>query len=380
MKIFIPVLLALALAGCGSAEKNTGPATGSAPRIAVKVYTANPVSWPAEYERTGTVRARTTAVIASKVMGYVREVRVDTGSHVAAGQTLVVLDSRDLDAQKRAAVAARDEARSALAETSEVIGSAKAQLELAQATHRRINDLYQKTSASTQELDEVTARMRVAQAAYDAAMSRRRQVEAKIAQAEEGVRAAEIAASYSQIQAPFAGVVVDKSVQPGNLANPGATLMTIEREGAYRVEVPIEESKAPTMRAGQTARVNIEGAGREFTGRIAEIVPAVDPATRSVVVKIDVPGGMAVRSGMFAKVAFPAGSATQITVPEGAVSDRNGLYSVFVAEGGRARSRMLTLGSSRDGMRAVLSGLAAGDAVIYPVPSGLRDGAAVEVQ
>ena len=94
--------------------------------------------WPAAYEATGTVRARTTATISSKVMGYVQQVSVQVGDHVREGQPLITLDARDLDVSLRRAEAGRAEVESAIPELENATAAAKANLDLAQATFQRM--------------------------------------------------------------------------------------------------------------------------------------------------------------------------------------------------------------------------------------------------
>ena len=166
-------------------------------------------------------------------MGYVREVKVQTGDHVREGQLLVTLDARDLDANARRAEAAREEVRTSVPEADSAVAAAKANLDLAQTTFNRMKELFQKKSISNQEFDEASAKLKAAQAAYEMARARRTQLDAKLAQAEQEVRATEVTRSYAEISAPFAGIVTAKSVDPGTLAVPGAPLLTIERDGAY---------------------------------------------------------------------------------------------------------------------------------------------------
>ncbi len=175
-------------------------------------------------------------------MGYVREVKVTTGDHVRAGQLLVTLDIRDLDANARRAESAREEVRTSLPAADSAVAVAKADLDLAQATFSRMKELFEKTSISNQEFDEASAKLKAAQAAYEMARARRTQADSKLAQSEQEVRAAEITRSYGQVSAPFAGVVTAKTVEPGTLAMQGTPLLTIEREGAFRLEAGVEES------------------------------------------------------------------------------------------------------------------------------------------
>ncbi len=127
------VVLLSVLAACGTKPPEPGPASTAAP-VTVQVQSVSPAEWPSAYEATGTVRARTAAVISSKVMGYVREVRFQAGERVRAGQLLIDLDARDLDTQAQQAAAVQREAEESAQEADTAIASAKASLELAQVT------------------------------------------------------------------------------------------------------------------------------------------------------------------------------------------------------------------------------------------------------
>ncbi len=230
-KLLWLIPLALGLAGCSEPPREAGAAS-KAPPVAVGVVTVAEQQTPAIYEATGTVRARTSAVIAAKLLGYVREVKVQAGDRVQAGQLLVTLDARDLDVNSRKAEAALDEVRGAVPEADHATAGAKVNLDLAQTTFNRMQELWNKKSISNQEFDESSAKLKAAQAAYEMARARRTQLDTQAARVQQDVRSAEVARSYAEITAPFAGVVTAKSVDPGTLAVPGAPLLTIEREGA----------------------------------------------------------------------------------------------------------------------------------------------------
>jgi RND family efflux transporter MFP subunit len=376
--IVLTLVLAGLLVSCRG-EQQPAPAQEAAP-VRVRTLVAETMDWPAIYEAIGTVRARTAATISSKVMGYVQEVRVQAGDLVRSGQPLVTLDSRDLEAAHRQAEAARNEARSAVAEVDNAIAAAQAQLELAQVTFRRMKDLYDKKSVSEQEFDEASAKVRMAEANHQMALSKRRQLEEKIQQAGEGVKSAEIMRSYAEIRAPFHGVVTEKMVDQGNLAAPGAPLLTIERAGAYRLEARLEESMLAQVRAGQQVEIELEALGKAIPARVSEVVPAVDAASRAFPVKINLPNLPGLRSGLFGRARFRTQARSVLAIPADAVIIRGQVQSVFVVEDGRVRSRLLTLGQRRDNQVEVLTGLTAGEAVVYPAPTGLADGARVEVE
>ena len=379
MKAIWLLIPAALLAGCGR-EPAPRPKPAAAKNIPVTAAAASIENWAEVYEATGTVRARTAATLASKVMGYVQQVSAQVGDRVREGQVLVTLDARDLDANLRRAEAASAEARSAVPEADNGIAAAKANLELAQATFRRIDELASKRSVSAQELDEASARLKAAEANYQMAEARRKQLQSKIEQAEQEQNAARISRGYATITAPFAGVVTNKAVEPGNLAAPGVSLLTVEREGAYRLEAEVDESKVKAVRPGMAARVTLDALGRTFDARVSEVVPSVDAASRAYIAKIDLPPAAELRSGMFGKAAFSLGQRAALAIPAAAVQERGQLQSVFVIASGEARTRLITTGRRVANTVEVISGLTAGETVVAAPPATLADGDCVEVR
>jgi len=373
---FLPIPLLL-LASCGSEPPQRASQPQTAP-LAVHVAAVSTGDWPASYEATGTVRARTTATISSHAMGYVQQVSVQVGDHVAAGQPLIALDARDLDASLRQAEAGRASIESAIPEMEDATAAAKANLDLAQATFKRMEELAAKKSISNQEFDEASARLKAAQANFDMARSRRSQLNSRMAQAEQEVRAAGIVRDYAKMAAPFSGVVISRTVEPGNLAAPGAPLLSIEQDGLYRLEASVDESKLASVRVGQAVEAVIDG--RKVNARVSEIVPSVDAASRTYTVKLDLPAMPQLRTGMFGRAIFPLGMEKVVAVPAAALMEHGQLQSVFVVEDGVAHTRLVTTGRRMADSVEVLSGLNAGEKVVRPLPPGLQDCARVEAR
>ncbi len=371
----IPVLL---LTSCGKEPEHRAAQPQAAP-VAVQVAAVTAQDWPTSYEASGTVRARTTATISAKVMGYVQQVSAQVGDHVREGQTLITLDARDLDVNLRRAEAGRAEVESAIPELENATAAAKANLDLAQSTFKRMEELAGKKSISNQELDEASGRLKAAQANYDMVRSRRAQVTSKMATVDQEIRAAGIMRDYAKLAAPFSGVVITRTVEPGNLATPGVPLLTIEQDGLYRLEASVDESKLASVRVGQAVEAVLE-ADRKLNARVAEIVPSVDAASRTYIVKLDLPATPQLRTGMFGRAIFPLGTQKIVSIPQGALTERGQLQSVFVVEDGVARTRLVTTGRRTGGGVEVLSGLTAGEKVVLPVPAGLQDGGRVEVR
>jgi RND family efflux transporter MFP subunit len=175
-------------------------------------------------------------------------------------------------------------------------------------------------------------------------------------------------------------VVITRSVEPGNLATPGAPLLTIEQDGLYRLEASVDESKLASVRIGQAVEVVIDASDRKLNARVSEIVPSVDAASRTYVVKVDLPAASQMRTGMFGRAIFPLGAQTVVAIPLAALTERGQLQSVFVVEEGVAHTRLVTTGRRTSAAAEVLSGLSPGERVVAPVPVGLQDGAKVEVR
>jgi RND family efflux transporter MFP subunit len=348
--------------------------------VAVHVAAVDSQDWPTSYEATGTVRARTTATISSKVMGYVQQVSAQAGDHVRQGQALITLDARDLDVSLRRAEAGRAEVESAIPELENATAAAKANLDLAQTTFQRMQELAAKKSISNQELDEASARLKAAQANYDMIRSRRAQINSKMASVEQEIRAAQIMRDYARLTAPFSGVVITRTVEPGNLASPGTPLLTLEQDGLYRLEASVDESRLASVRVGQAVEAAIEATGRKMNARVSEIVPSVDSASRAYIVKLDLPAMPNLRTGMFGRAIFPLGMQKVVSVPLAALMERGQLQSVYVVEDGVAHTRLVTTGRRANNAVEVLSGLNPGEKVVLPVAAGLQDGARVEVR
>jgi len=377
--LWIPAAL-IVLAGCGG--KVAGKAQPETPGRAIQVTLARADlrTIADTYEATGTVRARVTSVLSARVMGYLREVRFQAGDSVKPGQVVAVLDAKEIETGLKQAQAARSEARSVMPEMDNAIAAAKAQLDLANATSKRMQTLFEQRSITNQEFDEVTAKRRMAQANYEMALAKRTQLEQKIRQADEAVAQAAVMKSYTEVLAPFAGTVVERKAEPGMLAAPGTPILVIEQSGGYRLETAVEEAQFGAIRPGVAVKVTLDAFRKEVDARVGEVVPALDPGSRTFTAKIDLPGGLPVRSGMYGRARFPLGEKQALVVPAAVIVEQGQVQRVYVAEGGEARGRLITAGARFDGQAEVLSGLSAGEQVIAPVPAGLEDGSRIEVK
>jgi len=384
-------------AACGKKEE---PQASAAPRPAlagVAVESVAPVEMEAGYDAVGTVRSRATAVLSSKMVGNVVAVHVREGDRVRAGQVLVEIDARDVQAQVARAEAGLREAEQALAEVDRgiqaaesAITAAEANRDFATSTYERFKALLERHSVSRQEFDEVEAKYKAAVAETaragdmrDSIKAKRNQVLARIDQAQAEVTAVRVNLGYSRVTAPYAGIITEKRGEVGTLAAPGVPLLTLEDATGYRLEVAVEESRVGEVHVHDPVKVFIQAAGpREIPGRVAEIVPVLDPASRSYTVKIDLAPEMAaaglLRSGLYGKARFVFGQRQALLVPRGAVVTRGQLVSVFVVGADDvAHLRLIKTGREYGDRIEVLAGLDAGDRIAVSRVEALSDGVKV---
>ena len=350
-------LAVAALVGC-SETKPTAPAPAEKVH-GVAVMQVQKTSIPEVVEATGTVRAALSAQLSSQVIGTITRVNVHEGDRVRRGEVLVAID----ESQQQAAFAG---ANAGLRASQESIAAADADYALAESTMKRYQMLYDKKSVSPQEFDEIKARLAAAKARRDTAHAGREQAEA-------GVSQAGTAISFTKVRAPFDGLVIARLAEPGAMASPGVPLLTVEDPSRFRLEATVDESKIGAVRLGESVPVVIDALGEQsIEGKVTQIVPAVDPGSRTFTVKIDLPANPQMRTGLFGRARFAHGQHDAIAIPKSAVLNRGQLQAVYVVGSDQLASlRYVTLGPASSDQVEVLSGLQSGDRIV--VQPGDRD-------
>lgn len=376
---FVITTLALVALGaaCGPGEK--AKETAGEKVRGVQVEGVRFEASPDNYEATGTVRSATTSVIAAQIAGTVLEMRVKPGDRVRRGQVLAVLDDRTSRAQLAGAQAGVEEAAQGSAEIDQAIAAAAADRQFAEATFRRYQGLLEKNSVSKQEFEGAESRYKAALANERAMQAKRKQIEARGQQAFSQKQSAQAVYSYSRVTSPIDGVVAEKSVDAGTVVMPGTPLVTIEDPSRYRLEASVPEQVVSKTTLGMSVSVDT-GRGK-FEGRVSEIVPAADVASRTFLVKIDLPRDCGCRSGEYGTASFAIGEAKRLTVPRAAVVAHGQLEGVYViGPQSSAEFRLVKSGKDVGGRVEILSGLSDGERVAISQLHQLRDGAVVEAQ
>jgi RND family efflux transporter MFP subunit len=252
---------------------------------------------------------------------------------------------------------------------------ADSDLALAESTLKRYQTLFEKKSVSPQEFDEVKARQQ-------AALARRDMTEAGQAQAQAALSQARTSLDYTRIRAPFEGVVTDKKADSGTLASPGMPIFTVEDVRRYRLEATVNENDLRYVRTGQQVSVAInalDNAG--LNGRVVQVVPAADPASRTFLVKIELPTDTRLRSGLFGRAQFSRGERQALLIPRSAVVERGQLQGIYVLDQNKVASlRYITLGKPSGAEVEVLAGLQDGERLVAKPGAVDLNGKRIEAQ
>ncbi|MFT3780427.1 MAG: efflux RND transporter periplasmic adaptor subunit [Nibricoccus sp.] len=329
-------LLALTLVlltGCGRDEKNEGTTTAALP---VKVAAVTQVEEPELVALPGTVRAIDRAIIAAKVAGTISDLPWGLGQQVKSGALLVKLSAPEYVAQ-----AAR----------------ARTQLEQAERELARDRSLSERGAGTD---DSVRRGMEAVQAA-----------KAALAEAEAMV-------SYTEIRAPFDARITARQAYPGDMALPGQTLLTLEGDGRFEVEVAVPESFINCVKLGDGLPVELQAGRTKAT--VAEIAAGADVASRSVMMKLHLAPEARVSSGQFVRVWLSGAPVKKLQVPTNAITLFGQMERVFVVSEKKANLRLVKTGDHSNGNTTILSGLDAAEKIVIAPPSTLRDGQPVEVQ
>ncbi len=350
-------------AGCGRGENK--PPEAEPPVIkGVTLAKVEFTTSPALFEATGTVRARNSATLSARIPGAVSKILVKEGDRVIRGKLLMTLEALESTAGASGAAYAVDEAKRAVDE-------AMARKKLADVTFDRYAKLYGEQAATKQEFDTRKAERDMAEQGLSMA-------NARLARARETARAAGAVAGYTRIVSPLAGIVSAKPVDVGATVFPGSPLVTVEEEGKFRLEVSTPESLLGRIKVGQAVPVSLDGVNEGGEGTVAEIVPKVDPVSRTFTVKLDIPSGGA-RSGRFGRAMLPIGEKKGITVPGSAIMERGQLTSVWVVDPRNiARMRLVKPGNAYGNRVEILAGLAGGERIVVGGMEKVVDGARIE--
>jgi RND family efflux transporter MFP subunit len=335
--------LALFLAWMGGAfHEKVPPGTVPVERPSAAGRTLVPAEQtvgPETVTAVGSVQPRRKTDVASRLLAAIREVKPRPGDRVKAGEVLVTLDDRELVAEQR-------EATAALAATD-------ADLVTRRADYERVQKL--RGTVSAEERTRIEGALRVA--------------EAQVRRAKEAIARVEVQLTYTKIASSTDGVVADRFADPGDVATPGKSILTVYDPNDLELHANVPESLAAGISLGQRLEVRIDANNLTAPAAVREIVPQAQQASRSVVVKLALPvvSSNPLLPGMFGRLTIPVGEAKRVWVPRAAVTRLGQLDLVEAAAGdGTLARRFVRVGREAGDKVEILSGLAPGEQVALP--------------
>ncbi len=326
-----PVMLAACSQERGEPVKREDVATNTR---AGQLMIVRDTVYDATFAAHGVAEAYARATVSTKLMGSVTAVLVREGDRVVAGQPLVRIDARDIEAKRLQLQAS--------------IASAEAMHREATLMATRMRALYADSAVPRAQVD-----------AADAALSR---ATAGVSAAHAGEAELNATAGYAVVRAPFAGVVTQRLVDPGAFAAPGTPLITIQDDAHLRLTTTIDPSLAQKVRRGMKLDVSIEGQTARAT--VEGVVPSAGGSLNIINAIVD-NGDHRLPLGGAATISVRTGTQRGILVPSLAIRRDGDLNGVTLAQNG-ASTRWLKLGRTIGASVEVLSGLASGDSILVP--------------
>lgn len=352
------------LPGCGG-DIEPGTTPGQTPLIkGLPLVTLAASPLPGTEVFVGTVESRDRGVLSARVAGRVSRIAIHEGDRVKKGDLLLLL--ADNEAADRL-----QEARAALAETRGRLASAQARLNLAQKTYKRYERLFANEAVTPQEMDQVVAQLEVARQGRVSA-------EAAVRRAEGARNAAQVTSSYTRVLAPYDARVVAKAVEEGSTVLPGSPLLTLDRQGPWRVRAEVPESFSGKIAEGDVFGVAIPALGRTLSGNVSEVVPSADPRSRTFQVKVNLGSEPGLSAGLFARISASFGKREALLIPAAALVTRGQLTGVYVVTDGILHYRLVKTGRRVGDRVEILSGLRAGETIVAADALRARNGARVE--
>lgn len=352
-KLLFAAPMTILLAACNSNSQT--PSAEEAP-LTVEAYRPGAMDRDGLFV-SGTVSARQTAMISTRHMGFVERVYVKQGDRVQAGQLLLTINSEDLKARRLQAEAMVAEAQAAAAN--------------AERDQQRFRALHAQKSVSDKELENIELN--------------RTSMQAKLQMAQQGLKEVKAMMAYTAIKAPFSGVVTQKMVDAGSMANPGHPLLVIEQTGDVNITAALPEDYLKFVKVGDTLRAEIKAVDREVAGIVTELSPSASMTGGSYQIKVNPIASHAdLNPGMYASLRIPTKSSVKtpgrIWVEASSVVRRNQLTGIYVASAeGRAQLRWVRLGETSGERVEVLAGLNANEQVLRLGEGKLYNGRKISI-
>ena len=349
----------------------------------VDVITVSRASTLSELDLPGNIEAITEAPILARADGYLERRMVDIGDRVTAGQPVAEIAAPELDEQVRQLKAALQQAHEGLDQALANLEQGKANRELARVTAERWAQVVARGGVSRQENDQYQAQYQAQVAGVQSLEKAVAAQRSNVAQAEANLAHIDEVQGYRTVKAPFAGVITLRNVDVGALVSAGNTLLfRIAQTGTLRTFVNVPQTNASTIRTGQKARLKVSNLpGREFTGTVVRTANALDPASRTMLVEVQVPNADgALLPGMYAQVQLSDAKVyAPLVVPGDSLQiGADGTKIALLRPDHTVHFQPIEVGRDYGDKLEVLSGLTEGETIIPKPGDAIREGVKVE--
>jgi RND family efflux transporter MFP subunit len=332
-----------------------------------------------ELKLPGTMQPITEAPILARADGYLKKRLVDIGDRVRAGQVLAEIDAPELDQQIRQAEAAVEQAQAAVEQAQANLEQGKANRDLAQITADRWKALFARGVVPRQDSDQYQAQFAAQNAnvqALEKAVSAQR---SNVTAAKANLARLQEVQSYRIVKAPFDGVITVRNVDAGALVSTGNTLLyRIAQTETLRTYVNVPQANANSVHVGQPAVLTVSNfPGRSFKGTVTRTAKALDPATRTMLVEVDIPNrDGALFPGTYSEVDLSASRSTPpLVLPANAIIFRNdGAQVAIVQPDGTIHLQKVVVGRDYGDRVEILQDLAEGTTIIAAPGDAAREG------
>ncbi len=331
----------------------------------------------------GNIQAVTEAPVLARASGYLKKRYVDIGDRVTAGQVLADIEAPELKQQINQSKAALEQARSMVQQAEAAVKQGQTTTELARVTHDRWDNLFKKGVVSRQENDTYLAQYQAQHANVEALEKALAGTRSNVAAVEANLARLNELLGYQTVRAPFNGVITLRNVDEGALVNEGSTLLfRLAQPGRLRMYLTVPQVDAPSVRPGLQATLVIPDLpGRKFTGTVARTANALDPATRTLLVEVQVlNGGGVLLPGMYAQVDLevPRKDPPLVIPGDTLVVRSDGPQVAMVGADGAVHFTRIQLGRDFGARLEVLSGLEEGQQLVVNPSDAVREGERVK--
>jgi len=335
-----------------------------------------------ELKLPGTMQALTEAPLLARTDGYLKRRLVDIGDRVRAGQVLAEIDAPELDQQLRQAEAAIEQAQAAAEQAEASLEQGKANRELARLTAERAVKLVERGITSQADGDQAQAQLAAQDANVQALQKAILAQRSNLAAAKANLARLQELEGYRMVKAPFDGVVTLRAVDVGALVSAGSTLLyRVAQTGTLRTYVNVPQASVNSVNVGQSATLTVtQFPGRTFHGTVARAANALDPASRTMLVEVDIPNeDGTLFPGTFADVGLNSEHANPpLVVPAAAIVFRtDGAQVAEIQPDNSIHLQKIVVGRDYGDRVEILQGIEEGATIVAAPGDTAREGAKI---